>query len=236
MASGDAGSGVNWRDKLQIPNPMSEGGKLTLSTTRVEVDNSSRTRHPEAQIGPYICLAVKDTGCGMDSATVDRIFEPFFTTKDPGRGTGMGLATVYGVLKQHGGWVEVDTAPGRGTTIRTFFPLSADGLVVPPDKLESPATESMPINAITILVVEDEEMLREFVSDALVTIGYRVLSAANGKEALGVWAKHKEEIDLLLTDVVMFVPEFRRKHESATCFPDVVVIEAGNNESSGAKS
>ena len=188
---------------LNARDAMSEGGKLTLITTRIEVDNGSRARHPEAQLGPYICLAVKDTGCGMDSATVDRIFEPFFTTKDPGQGTGMGLATVYGVLKQHGGWIEVDTAPGRGTTIRTFFPLSVEGLVISSDKPESPPTKSTPTNAITILVVEDEEMLREFVSDALVTIGYRVLSAANGKEALGVWAKHKEEIDLLLTDVVM---------------------------------
>jgi two-component system, cell cycle sensor histidine kinase and response regulator CckA len=211
---------------LNARDAMSDGGKLTLITTRVEVDNASRARHPEAQLGPYICLAVKDTGCGMDSATVDRIFEPFFTTKDPGQGTGMGLATVYGVLKQHGGWIEVDTAPGRGTTIRTFFPLSVEGFVAPSDKPESPPTESTPTNAITILVVEDEEMLREFVSDALVTLGYRVLSAANGKDALGVWAKHKEEIDLLLTDVVM--PESisgrQLAHTLITDKPDLKVI------------
>ncbi len=188
---------------LNARDAMPDGGKLTLATTRVEIDKASRARNPEAQLGPYICLAVKDTGYGMDAATVGRIFEPFFTTKDPGQGTGMGLATVYGVLKQHGGWIEVDTAPGRGTTIRTFFPLSKEGFVAASAKSESLPTESTPINDITILVVEDEEMLREFVSEALGTLGYHVLSAANGRDALNVWAEHRDEIALLLTDVVM---------------------------------
>jgi signal transduction histidine kinase len=188
---------------LNARDAMPDGGKLTLATTRVEIDKASRARNPESQLGPYICLAVKDTGYGMDAATVGRIFEPFFTTKDPGQGTGMGLATVYGVLKQHGGWIEVDTAPGRGTTIRTFFPLSKEGFVAASAKSESLPTESTPINDITILVVEDEEMLREFVSEALGTFGYHVLSAANGRDALNVWAEHRDEIDLLLTDVVM---------------------------------
>ena len=188
---------------LNARDAMPDGGKLTLATTRVEIDKASRARNPESQLGPYICLAVKDTGYGMDAVTVGRIFEPFFTTKDPGQGTGMGLATVYGVLKQHGGWIEVDTTPGRGTTIRTFFPLSIEGFVAASAKSESSPTESTPTNAITILVVEDEEMLREFVSEALAILGYRVLSAANGPDALNVWAEHRDEIDLLLTDVVM---------------------------------
>jgi two-component system cell cycle sensor histidine kinase/response regulator CckA len=188
---------------LNARDAMPDGGKLTLATTRVEIDKASRARNPESQLGPYICLAVRDTGYGMDAATVGRIFEPFFTTKDPGHGTGMGLATVYGVLKQHGGWIEVDTAPGRGTTIRTFFPLSKEGFVAASAKSESLPTESTPINDTTILVVEDEEMLREFVSEALGTLGYHVLSAANGRDALNVWAEHRDEIDLLLTDVVM---------------------------------
>src|SRR5438874_598626 len=188
---------------LNARDAMPDGGKLTLTSTRVEIDQASRARNPESQLGPYICLAVKDTGYGMDAATVGRIFEPFFTTKDQGQGTGMGLATVYGVLKQHGGWIEVDTAPGRGTTIRTFFPLSKEGFVAASAKSESLPTESTPINNTTILVVEDEEMLREFVSEALGTLGYHVLSAANGRDALDVWAEHRDEIDLLLTDVVM---------------------------------
>jgi len=188
---------------LNARDAMPDGGRLTLTTTRVEIDKAYRARNSEAQLGPHICLAVKDTGHGMDTATVARIFDPFFTTKDPGKGTGMGLATVYGALKQHGGWVEVDSAPGRGTTIRTYFPLCPEGHVATVRKSEIALAEVAPTDKITILVVEDEDMLREFVSDALMTVGYRVLSAANGKDALGVWAKHKEKIDLLLTDVVM---------------------------------
>src|SRR5207253_4211324 len=115
----------------------------------------------------------------------------------------MALATFCEVLKQHGGWIEVDSVPGRGTTIRTFFPLSVEGFVAASAKSESSPTESIPTNAITILVVEDEEMLREFVSEALAALGYRVLSAANGRAALDVWAEHRNEIDLLLTDIVM---------------------------------
>ena len=188
---------------LNARDAMPDGGKITLSTRRVDIDEAFRARNPEAQLGPHICLVVKDTGHGMDAATVARIFEPFFTTKDPGKGTGMGLATVYGVLKQHGGWIEVDSAPGRGTTIRTFFPVSVDGFISPSIKPQVAPTESAPTNTITILVVEDEEMLREFVSDALSALGYRVLSATNGRAALEVWAAHRDEIDLLLTDVVM---------------------------------
>src|SRR6185437_5394713 len=95
---------------LNARDAMSDGGKLTLMTVRVEIDEVARYRNPEAQLGPHICLAVKDTGYGMDEATIARIFEPFFTTKDPGKGTGMGLATAYGVLKQHGGWIDVESA------------------------------------------------------------------------------------------------------------------------------
>ena len=188
---------------LNARDAMSDGGKLTLTTVRVEIDEAARSRNPEALLGPHICLAVKDTGYGMDEATVARIFEPFFTTKDPGKGTGMGLATVYGVLKQHGGWLEVDSAPRRGTTIRAFFPISADDVAPISRRIETACADLAPNGSITILVVEDEEMLREFVSDALNALGYRVLSAANGRAALDVWTAHRDEIDLLLTDVVM---------------------------------
>ncbi len=188
---------------LNARDAMPDGGKLTLAAVQVEIDEAACARNPEAQLGPHVCLAVKDTGHGMDAATVARIFEPFFTTKAPGKGTGMGLATVYGVLKQHGGWIEVESAPGRGTTVRAFFPLSADG--VTPDSVEPKSTpaECAPTENTTILVVEDEEMLREFVSDSLGVLGYRVLPAANGRAALELWAEHREDIDLLLTDIVM---------------------------------
>ncbi len=188
---------------LNARDAMPDGGKLTLCTGQLETDESDRARNPEALVGEHVFLTVKDTGSGMDPATIARIFEPFFTTKEPGQGTGMGLATVYGVLKQHGGWIEVDSAPRRGTTIRSYFPLSVEGIEAEPPKLENVPAEPMVLNSITILVVEDEEMLREFVSEALSALGYRVLSASNGRAALEVWAKHRHEIDLLLTDVVM---------------------------------
>ncbi len=211
---------------LNARDAMADGGKLTLATRRVELDEAARACNPEAQSGPHICLAVKDTGYGMDAATIARIFEPFFTTKGPGEGTGMGLATVYGVLKQHGGWVEVESAPRRGTTVRAFFPLSADGVAPEPGRPERLPAECAPTNAITILVVEDEEMLREFVSEALTALGYRVLSAGNGRAALEVWAEHHDEIDLLLTDVVM--PESISGRELAHTLimdkPDLKVI------------
>ena len=188
---------------LNARDAMPEGGKLTIVTSQIEIDEEARARNPEAQLGPHICLTVKDTGYGMDAATVARIFEPFFTTKEPGQGTGMGLATVYGVLKQHGGWIEVDSAPRRGTVIRSFFPLSVDGIAAEPESAVGAPMEPAPNASITILVVEDEDMLREFVGDALSALGYRVLSAPNGRAALEVWAEHSHEIDLLLTDVVM---------------------------------
>jgi CheY-like chemotaxis protein len=188
---------------LNARDAMPDGGKLTLTTSRVEIDETACARNSEAQLGAHICLAVRDTGYGMDAATMSRIFEPFFTTKEPGTGTGMGLATVYGVVKQHGGWIEVDSAPGRGTAIRTFFPPSVDGIGALPAKLDSPPIQGAPAESITILVVEDEEMVGEFVSEALGALGYRVLSALNGRAALEIWATHRDEIDLLLTDVVM---------------------------------
>ena len=138
----------------------------------------------------------------------------------------MGLATVYGVLKQHNGWIEVESVPNRGTTVRVFFPLSSDALVADSTKPEAPLAESVPNNATTILVVEDEDMLREFVSEALSAVGYRVLSAANGRAALQVWAEHRNEIALLLTDVVM--PESMSGRELAHTLiadkPDLKVI------------
>jgi two-component system, cell cycle sensor histidine kinase and response regulator CckA len=211
---------------LNARDAMPDGGRLTVATLQVEIDEAARAHNPEAQVGTHLCLGIRDTGYGMDAATVARIFEPFFTTKGPGQGTGMGLATVYGVLKQHGGWIEVESAPRRGTTVRTFFPLCVDGPAAEPAKLEKQPAEFAPNESITILVVEDEEMLREFVCDALGALGYRVLSAPNGRAAFEVWAEHRDEIDLLLTDVVM--PESISGRELAHTLimdkPDLKVI------------
>ncbi len=188
---------------LNSRDAMVDGGKLTISSSAVEVDEAYRAHTPDAQVGRFVCLMVKDNGHGMDSVTLNRIFEPFFTTKEPGKGTGMGLATVYGVLKQHEGWIEVDSAPRRGTVVRAYLPVAEGAVVETPVSTSAPATEAVPEGDITILLVEDEDMLREFVSTALHSLGYRVLSAANGREALEIWAESRTEIDLLLTDVVM---------------------------------
>ncbi|MEO6971068.1 MAG: response regulator, partial [Chthoniobacterales bacterium] len=188
-----------------------------------EVDSA---RHADAKPGAYVCLAVKDDGQGMDKETLGRIFEPFYTTKEQGKGTGMGLATVYGVLKQHDGWAEVESARGSGTEMRVFFPVSKDAVVEKPAASPTETVVSAPSEHFTILVVEDEQMLREFVTGALRSFGYRVLAAANGRQALEIWASHRDTIDLLLTDVVMpGVPSGRQlERQLTTEKPDLKVI------------
>ena len=188
---------------LNARDAMRDGGRLTLTTTLAELAETDRAKHPGVSAQRFVCLKVKDTGHGMDSATLSRVFEPFFTTKDPGKGTGMGLATVYGILRQHNGWVEVESEPGRGTTFRVYVPLSEELLAEERTEIVRPLVIETDGKQMTVLVVEDEEMLREFVCEALGMLGYRILSAANGQEALEIWAARRNEIDLLLTDVVM---------------------------------
>ena len=196
---------------LNARDAMPDGGRLILSTLSLLIDEAYQSRSPEAQLGRHVCLTVKDTGHGMDAATMSRIFEPFFTTKEPGKGTGMGMATVYGVLKQHNGWIEVESAPDRGAVMRAFLPVSdCVAEEAPTETVPEPAEvpvaesgESAPHGDATILLVEDEEMLRDFVNTVLSSTGYQVLSAANGQEALDIWATRHQDIDLLLTDVVM---------------------------------
>jgi len=184
---------VNARD------PMPQGGQLTVRTAPVETDADYVWRNPEARAGRFVCLSVTDTGCGMDPLTKSRIFEPFFTTKDVGKGTGMGLATVYGIVKQHNGWVEVGSEVGHGTTFQVFLPVtekSPEIIVEKPEPL-------LPGGRERILMVEDEALLRELVESVLVERGYRVLTASSAVEALQIWNEHNAEIDLLLTDIVM---------------------------------
>ena len=189
---------------LNARDAMPDGGRLTLSSARREINEEYCLRHLEAHPGNFVCLSVKDSGLGMDQATLARIFEPFFTTKEQGKGTGMGMATVYGVLKQHNGWVEVESALGRGTVIHTFFPVcEEDAGPAERPEVAIPALQPRLSPQFTILVVEDEPLLRDFVGDALVTFGYRVLMAANGPDALEIWKTHRDEVDLLLTDMVM---------------------------------
>jgi PAS domain S-box-containing protein len=182
---------VNARDA------MPQGGRLTVEVLKRE-SHAPPPGHG-APHGPYACIAVADTGCGMDEATRLRIFEPFFTTKPVGKGTGLGLATVYGIAVQHKGWVEVESSPGAGSTFRVYFPLRE------PSSLPGSKTRERAVAGGTerILVVEDEEALRIAMVVCLKRAGYRVNSARNGVEAMQTWDENQGAFDLLVTDIVM---------------------------------
>jgi PAS domain S-box-containing protein len=185
---------VNARDAM--PN----GGRLTIETSNVELDRGYSATHTSFEPGLYVMLTVTDTGCGMDAQTQARMFEPFFTTKGPGKGTGLGLATVYGVVKQSGGYIYVYSEPGRGTTFKIYLPqVSADLDVLLPDSEKRRSARGTE----TILFVEDEQSVRELVRDYLVGAGYCMLEAPDGVQALKVAAAHPGLIHMLITDVVM---------------------------------
>jgi len=185
---------VNARDA------MPKGGQLAIRITTSKADPNYRQYQPESRAEDFICLTVSDTGCGIDSETLRRIFEPFFTTKEVGKGTGLGLATVYGIVNQHQGWIEVDSEIGKGSTFRVYLPSAREATPAEGGKGAQPATRG---GHETILVVEDEFAVRELVCSILEGQGYNILSAETGVKALGVWEEHKKKIDLLLTDLVM---------------------------------
>jgi signal transduction histidine kinase/ActR/RegA family two-component response regulator/HAMP domain-containing protein len=186
---------VNARDA------MPRGGRLTVGVETVDIDAAFVETHPQAHEGPFVRLRVADTGIGMDTPTMSHIFEPFFTTKDVGQGTGLGLATVYGIVKQHEGWVEVNSEPGKGSTFDVYLPAS-DAVPGAP-KAAVAATGPVAGGTETILIVEDEPILRSMARDILEECGYHILEASSGKDALDVWNRQANEIDLLLTDMVM---------------------------------
>jgi CheY-like chemotaxis protein len=158
--------------------------------------------NPESQPGPYLVVTVTDTGSGIPSAIKSKIFEPFFTTKEPGRGTGLGLATVFGIIKQMGGFLDVESAPGHGTTFRIALPATEE-LELPAVPGVDPSPRSQTNGGETLLLVDDEEDIRELAVITLESRGYRVLAAASGDEALVVAEKHAADIRVLITDVVM---------------------------------
>jgi CheY-like chemotaxis protein len=185
---------VNARDA------MPAGGRLAIETANVRLDETYARTHPGVQPGEFVMIAVSDTGHGMDAETRRHIFEPFFTTKETGKGTGLGLATVYGMVKQCGGDIWVYSEPGQGTTFKLYFPRVADPL---DDSAAGEADPPQAFSGETILVVEDEEAVRELTVRMLERIGYQVLTAATGAEAVEISRAHPGHIALLLTDVVM---------------------------------
>jgi CheY-like chemotaxis protein len=186
---------VNSRDA------MPKGGRLLIETTALQIGAEQVRKNSEARPGEFICLTVTDTGCGMEPKVLQRIFEPFFTTKAVGEGTGIGLATVYGIVKQHHGWAEVVSEVGAGTTFKIFLPaVRAQAVVTPAATTKS---ETIVGGQETILVVEDENNLLELVRTILECYEYRILTASTGAEALRVWDEHEGRIDLLLTDMIM---------------------------------
>jgi two-component system cell cycle sensor histidine kinase/response regulator CckA len=186
---------VNARDA------MPTGGRLTLETRNVELDDSYCDTHPEARSGPHVVLSVADTGCGIPPEVVARVFEPFFTTKGPGRGTGLGLATVHGIVLQSGGHVAVYSEVGVGTTLKVYLPEAE--LEPAGDSRTRPVVLSVPRGTETVLLTEDEAAVRSLARRVLAGCGYTVLEAADGDEAARVAAEYGRPIDLLVTDVVM---------------------------------
>jgi CheY-like chemotaxis protein len=186
---------------INARDAMSAGGKLTIETGNIDLGENYIFEHPDARPGPHVFLSVNDTGCGMDADTLTHLFEPFFTTKGVGQGTGLGLSTVYGIVKQSGGSIGVQSEVGRGSTFRIYLP-----------RVEGKADEAEPLpqallpprpGSEKILVVEDSDVVRKLIHGVLTAQGYHVLEAGDGREAVRVFERHAAPVNLLLTDVVM---------------------------------
>jgi CheY-like chemotaxis protein len=184
---------VNARDA------MPAGGTLLIGTTGVDVDGRGQHGPDSIRPGGYVLLTVRDSGAGMPREVRDRIFEPFFTTKEVGMGTGLGLATVYGIVKQHNGYIFVDSDLGRGTEFRLYLPAGSTQPLIP----RGEPSAALPRGSETVLVVEDDPLIRGLLREVLESFGYQVIEAGSGPEAAQRSGEHGERIDLLLTDVVM---------------------------------
>jgi signal transduction histidine kinase/CheY-like chemotaxis protein len=179
---------------------MPDGGAITIETANVELDREHSRTHPSSTPGPYIMLRITDTGVGMDDETRQRVFEPFFTTKPVGRGTGLGLSTVYGIVKQSGGNIWVDSEPGKGATFTIYLPQAADEA----QRTRADSEQSQPHSGSEkVLLVEDEASVRGLAREILEACGYEVFEASNGHEAFDRFERECVEIDLLITDIVM---------------------------------
>jgi hypothetical protein len=189
---------VNARDA------MPDGGTLTLAAENIMLDAAAAARmtgaKPDAKPGDYVCLSVTDTGIGIPREQLDRVFDPFFTTKEIGRGTGLGLSTVLGIVRGHGGFVRVDSRIGQGTRVEVYLPAAREA---PATSVAAPETPLPRGHGELILVVEDEEAVLSLVQCVLEQQGYRVLAATEGAEALALLARHRAEVKAVLTDMMM---------------------------------
>jgi PAS domain S-box-containing protein len=185
---------------LNAKDAMEKGGKLTLSAENLSLDEAYAGMHPSAQVGPYLLFTVADTGKGIPPEHLDRIFDPFFTTKERGQGTGLGLSTVHGIVKGHGGFLNVYSELGRGTKFRVYLPASPSAEMAKAKKERAPLPSG---KGELILVVEDEASIREITQAALEACGYQVMAACDGSEAVALYAQHGKEIQAVITDMAM---------------------------------
>lgn len=201
---------------MNAKDAIHDGGKLTIETANVFLDEEFARTYLGGKPGEYVVLSVSDTGHGMNKETLDHIFEPFYTTKEVGKGTGLGLAMVYGIVQQHGGQVRCYSEPGLGTTFKIYLP----ALVAERGILETPTHEAMPRGGTeTILLVDDEEFVQDLGKRILERSGYTVLISANGKEALDLYKKERDKISLVILDLIM--PEMGGKQ----CLEELLKIE-----------
>jgi len=202
---------------------MPDGGDLIVETANEDLDaNQIKQYGSDIAPGKYVVLSIADTGIGMDTTIQTHIFEPFFTTKERGKGTGLGLATVYGIVKQSSGLIMVDSTPGVGTSFRMYFPV----VQVPDEQVSKAAAQkAVATGSETILLVEDEAALREITQEYLQSLGYQVLAASNGMLALDICRSHQGHIELILTDIIMpGVPGPEVVKSALTMRPDLRVI------------
>jgi two-component system cell cycle sensor histidine kinase/response regulator CckA len=186
---------VNARDA------MPSGGEIIIETGHADLDENYVSQHVGSRMGQHVVLTISDSGCGMDERIKSKIFEPFFTTKGSGRGTGLGLSTVYGIVTQSKGSIFVDSQPGKGTTFKIYFPriaAKAEGLV------QASEVDELPKGSETILVVDDDDAVRKVAASLLSSAGYRIIEASNAEKALKIMTTLGPRIDLLLTDLIMF--------------------------------
>jgi nitrogen-specific signal transduction histidine kinase/ActR/RegA family two-component response regulator len=191
---------------------MPHGGSLAITTGRATIDENFKKTHGFGRRGDYVRLSVSDTGTGMDEPTMERIFEPFFTTKEIGKGTGLGLASAYGIVKQHNGYITVSSAPFKGTTFDIYLPL-----IDTPSPQEAPTTREIKGGAETILIVEDDRDVRHMLTEILESHGYTTMEAIDGDDAIRVHHAYKEKVDLIILDVVMPGKNGKETLDEITC-------------------